>query len=85
MQKRAIETRQKILTAATALFARHGMRGTTVDRIAETAGVNKQRIYAYFGSKEKLFISAVTNVFKAAEPFSESMLREAEKKLADQG
>ncbi|MBR1951326.1 MAG: TetR/AcrR family transcriptional regulator, partial [Lentisphaeria bacterium] len=79
MQKRAIETRSKILSAAVELFAAGGMNGTSVDLIAATAGVNKQRIYAYFGSKEKLFIAALTSVFKAAEPFSLSMLEEAEK------
>lgn len=79
MQKRAIETRNKILSAAVELFAAGGMNGTSVDLIAATAGVNKQRIYAYFGSKEKLFIAALTSVFKAAEPFSLSMLEEAEK------
>ena len=79
MQKRAVETRNKILAAAVELFAAGGMKGTGVDLIAASAGVNKQRIYAYFGSKEKLFIAALTSVFKAAEPFSLSMLEEAEK------
>lgn len=78
MQKRAIETRAKILRAATELFARHGMNGTSVDRIAETAGINKQRIYAYFGSKEKLFIASLTHVFKEAEPFSDAMIKKLE-------
>ena len=41
--------------AATAEFAEYGIAGARVDRIAETAGVNKQAIYAYFGSKESLF------------------------------
>ena len=79
MQKRAVETRNKILSAAVELFAAGGMKGTSVDLIAASAGINKQRIYAYFGSKEKLFIAALTSVFKAAEPFSLSMLEEAEK------
>ena len=78
MQKRAVETRNKILSAAVELFAAGGMKGTSVDLIAATAGINKQRIYAYFGSKEKLLIAALNSVFKAAEPFSQSMLQEAE-------
>ena len=79
MQKRAVETKNKILSAAVELFASGGMKGTTVDSIAAAAGVNKQRIYAYFGSKEKLFIAALTFVFKEAEVSAEPMLREAEK------
>ena len=49
------ETRRRLLAAATAEFAEYGIAGARVDRIAETAGVNKQAIYAYFGSKESLF------------------------------
>ena len=49
------ETRRRLLAAATAEFAEHGIAGARVDRIAEAAGVNKQAIYAYFSSKEGLF------------------------------
>ncbi|WP_116244213.1 TetR/AcrR family transcriptional regulator [Nocardiopsis sp. FIRDI 009] len=48
-------TRALLLNAARREFTAHGISGARVDRIAERAGVNKQRIYAYFGSKEKLF------------------------------
>lgn len=48
-------TQQKILTAAVAEFAEHGPDGTTVERIARAAGVNKERVYNYFGDKRALF------------------------------
>ena len=48
-------TRAKLLTAARTEFAEHGIAGARVDRIALRAGVNKERIYAYFGNKEQLF------------------------------
>jgi AcrR family transcriptional regulator len=48
-------TRAKLLAAATAEFASHGVAGARVDRIAAAAGANKQLIYAYFGSKDALF------------------------------
>lgn len=48
-------TKEKLKAAATELFAARGPDGTTVDAIAARAGVNKERLYAYFGSKEKLF------------------------------
>ena len=51
MQHRAIVTRRKILEAAITLFAEKGFNGTAVDDISLAAGANKQRIYAYFGSK----------------------------------
>ncbi|WP_433478749.1 TetR family transcriptional regulator [Spirillospora sp. CA-142024] len=52
-------TKQRILEAATAEFAEYGLAGARVDRIATRAGANKQLIYAYFGSKEGLFDSAI--------------------------
>jgi AcrR family transcriptional regulator len=52
-------TKQRILEAATAEFAQYGLAGARVDRIAARAGANKQLIYAYFGSKEGLFDSAL--------------------------
>lgn len=48
-------TKRKILDAAVAEFAAHGPDGTTVERIAKTAGVNKERVYNYFGGKRELF------------------------------
>ncbi|MFC0039281.1 TetR/AcrR family transcriptional regulator [Actinomadura rayongensis] len=51
----AAATRAALLAAARAEFAEHGVAGARVDRIAASAGVNKERIYGYFGSKEKLF------------------------------
>ncbi len=59
MQKRAQATRRRILSAARRLFSTQGFHGTRVDAIARRAGVNKQRIYAYFGNKEGLFVAVL--------------------------
>ncbi|MGI5230480.1 TetR family transcriptional regulator [Actinoallomurus sp. CA-142502] len=48
-------TRRRLLDAATADFAAHGIAGARVDRIANAAGVNKAQIYSYFGDKLGLF------------------------------
>ncbi|MBN3005724.1 TetR family transcriptional regulator [Chromobacterium alkanivorans] len=48
-------TKRRILEAAVTEFARLGPDGTTVERIAKSAGVNKERIYNYFGDKRALF------------------------------
>jgi AcrR family transcriptional regulator len=48
-------TRRRILDAASAEFAEHGIAGARVDRIAAAAGANKSLIYAYFGNKDALF------------------------------
>ncbi|MBE6368802.1 MAG: TetR/AcrR family transcriptional regulator [Lentisphaerae bacterium] len=71
MQQRAERTRQAILQAARKLFAAGGFAGTSVDSIAEAASANKQRIYAYFGSKKKLFEAVLLDIFaENAETFA---------------
>jgi AcrR family transcriptional regulator len=52
-------TRQNILAAATAEFARYGLGGARVDRIAAQADANKRMLYYYFGSKEALFLAVL--------------------------
>jgi len=49
------KTKRLLLDAAKAEFAEFGIAGARVNRIAEKAGVNKERIYGHFGSKEELF------------------------------
>ncbi|MEI8063022.1 MAG: TetR/AcrR family transcriptional regulator [Verrucomicrobiota bacterium] len=55
MQDRAKRTREQILEAASVEFSQKGLHGARVDEIAKRAGVNKERLYAYFGDKEQLF------------------------------
>jgi AcrR family transcriptional regulator len=58
------DTRAKLLAAAHVEFAEFGLAGARVDRIAERSGVNKQRVYAYFGSKEALFAAVLSQAFE---------------------
>ena len=53
------QTRQAILQAAIARFGREGYRSTSVADIARDAGVSGTLAYAYFPSKEALFLDAV--------------------------
>lgn len=48
-------TRQLLLDAAVQEYAQYGPVGARMDRIASSAGVNKERIYQYFGNKQQLF------------------------------
>ena len=77
LQKRAIITRSKILEAAIDEFSRKGFNGTSVDDIASAAEVNKQRIYAYYGSKRKLFEAALLEIFQRVRMLSAAALVEA--------
>jgi len=45
----------RVMAAARAEFARWGYAGARVDRIAAAAGVNKQLLFYYHGSKRGLF------------------------------
>jgi AcrR family transcriptional regulator len=55
MARDAHATRLRLLDAATAEFAEHGIAGARVDRVAAAAGCNKALIYSYFGNKDQLF------------------------------
>jgi len=48
-------TREKILAAALEVFSAKGFHGTTVDEIAENAGLGKGTVYRHFQSKKGLF------------------------------
>ncbi|MFJ1757992.1 TetR family transcriptional regulator [Kitasatospora sp. NPDC088134] len=48
-------TRDRVVAAATAEFARHGIAGARVDRIAKAARTSKERVYAHFTGKEELY------------------------------
>ena len=52
-------TKARILSAATAEFARYGLGGARMDRIAARAGANKRMLYYYFRDKDNLFLAAL--------------------------
>lgn len=52
-------TRQLILQRATELFLHEGYSTTSIDRVAEVAGVSKPTVYSHFQSKTGLFKAAV--------------------------
>lgn len=57
-------TRTRIFEAATREFSEKGFAGARIDIIAREAGINKQRIYAYFGDKEGLFVQVWKRTFE---------------------
>jgi AcrR family transcriptional regulator len=59
-----MNTREKILGAAVEEFARYGLGGARVDRIAQRSGANKRMLYYYFGDKEGLFLAALENRYE---------------------
>ncbi|MGL6236017.1 MAG: TetR family transcriptional regulator [Segniliparus sp.] len=57
----ASATKKRLLDAALAEFAEHGLAGARVDRISEAASANKRLIYVYFTNKETLFETVIAH------------------------
>jgi TetR/AcrR family transcriptional regulator len=56
-------SRRSLLMAARAQFAAKGLAGARVDEIARHAGINKQLVYHYFGSKDALYRAVLEDVY----------------------
>jgi TetR/AcrR family transcriptional regulator len=56
-------TRDRLLAAATQLFAARGFDGVSVAQIAQRAGVTKALINYHFGGKHKLYLTIMTSTF----------------------
>ncbi len=56
-------TRARIMAAATEEFARYGLGGARVDRIAEQAGTNKRMLYYHVGNKEELYLAVLEDAY----------------------
>lgn len=76
---RVVRSRAAILEAATTLFLGNGYSATTMDDIAEEAGVSKRTVYNNFTDKEALFREVVL----AATGIAEGFATDAAAELAD--
>ena len=66
--------RAQILRAGSIEFARHGLAGARVDRIAARSGSNKRMLYYYFGDKNSLYLAVLERAY--------ADIRTAEQELA---
>lgn len=60
--KRKELTRQKIVTMATQLYIRNGVKNTSVADIAKAANISQVTLYKYFESKQVLSTQVVVNL-----------------------
>ncbi len=84
-RSRSREKHQQIFQAAARLFADQGYEGTSMDQIAEAAGVSKQTVYSHFGDKEGLFVASIrqkcilnsldTQLFNSQLPIRDTLLK----------
>jgi len=61
--------RERILSAASDLFYRQGIRAVGVEAIAEAAGTNKMTLYRHFASKDELVAEYLRCLARAAGGF----------------
>jgi TetR/AcrR family transcriptional regulator len=58
------KNRQAILEAALQVFSAHGFRGSTIDRIAERAGLSKPNLLYYFPSKDAIYLAVLEDTLE---------------------
>src|SRR5580698_11024776 len=58
----AEQRRRQLFSVALELFAQRGYRATTMDDIAEAAGVTKPLVYQHFSSKRALYLELVDSI-----------------------
>ncbi len=58
-------TKARILAAAVAEFSAYGFAGGRIERVARQAHTNVRMIYAYFGSKDVLFDTALVSAIQS--------------------
>jgi AcrR family transcriptional regulator len=66
-QARAELTRQRILTAATHVFAEHGYAAGTTNRIAERARISIGSLYQYYPNKDAILVELLIRHLDAGE------------------
>jgi AcrR family transcriptional regulator len=72
------ERRASILSAAEMVFGECGYSATTMEAVAEKAGISKGSIYNYFQSKEELFKHVFLCSFQDAEDRSQTIMESSQ-------
>lgn len=65
------DKKEKLIAAATVLFADHGYQGVSIRQIGEAAGVNSAMISYYFGGKQGLYDAVLGTQMAPVKAFAE--------------
>jgi TetR/AcrR family transcriptional repressor of mexJK operon len=71
LKPRSTDKREEVLDIASETFLSKGFDGTSINVMAREAGISKESIYRYFGSKEDLFLAVVE---RELEVYKQGML-----------
>lgn len=66
LERRKAHTRASILESASGLFSRQGFEPTSIQNIAEAAGIGVGTLYGYFASKEDVLAAVIRDSSEAA-------------------
>jgi len=67
-------SRQRIIEAASALFAKSGIKRLTMDDLAKHIGISKRTIYEYFKNKEELLVACINDYTFGSGDFTQKVL-----------
>lgn len=65
-ERKRRETSERIIEKGLKLFVKNGYEATTLDAIAEAAGISRRTFFYYFKSKEDILLTAHDNGFREA-------------------
>jgi AcrR family transcriptional regulator len=65
-ERKRRETSARIIEKGLKLFVKNGYEGTTLDAIAEAAGISRRTFFYYFKSKEDVLLAAHDSGFRQA-------------------
>lgn len=83
-QERRAQTRTALLDAAEQLWAKHGIRGASLDEIAAQAGMTKGAVYSNFTGKTDLILALLDrHVQLELGPPTSTALRDTDRPRAD--
>ena len=91
LKPRSADKREEVLDIASENFLSKGFDGTSINVMAREAGISKESIYRYFGSKEDLFMAVVerelsfygNGMLETTNNYEGESLREALYKVAE--
>jgi AcrR family transcriptional regulator len=65
-ERQKVERRQAISKAAIELFERQGFQNTTIEQIANQAGVSAPTVFKYFGNKQEIILEVLRDADQRA-------------------
>lgn len=74
-ERKRRETSERIVEEGLKLFVKHGYEGTTLEAIAQAAGISRRTFFYYFKSKEDVLLAAHDGGFR--EALGPAMLEES--------